>query len=166
MSVGVYFRFCILPGVYQLMKNGLATLQLWKPPPIFLIHPYPVCFSRHWFFSVNRKSPLITLQTITERTEPMTYLSHCVVLHGNFPEEEVDEVAIIDRLNKVWLCGWTKWNKMWNKIGALSWRNNFDTTFHSKHSTISAVLCRKALTVSLECLNTSSIISAKQFACK
>lgn len=29
------------------------------------------------------------------------YLPHAVVLHGDFPKEEVDELAVIDRLDKI-----------------------------------------------------------------
>lgn len=34
-----------------------------------------------------------------------SYLSHGVVLHRYFPEEEVDIVSIIHCLDKVWFCG-------------------------------------------------------------
>lgn len=40
------------------------------------------------------------------------YLSHGVVLHGDFPEEEVDIVSIVHCLDKVWFCG---------QIGNVSW---------------------------------------------
>lgn len=40
----------------------------WKPPSSYVIHPYPVSFLRHFLIlPVNRKSPLIRVQTMAEK---------------------------------------------------------------------------------------------------
>lgn len=47
------------------------------------------------------------------------YLPHAVVLHGDFPKEEVDEVAVIDRLDKIRL-----WNQQnFKLLKRNSWMN-------------------------------------------
>ncbi len=39
------------------------------------------------------------------------YLPHAVVLHGDFPKEEVDELAVIDGLDEMRL--WNQQEQLW-----------------------------------------------------
>lgn len=49
------------------LKNVWPPFSSWKHSSTYVIHPYPVSFLRHFLIlSVNRKSPLITCQTIAE----------------------------------------------------------------------------------------------------
>lgn len=106
-----------------------------------MIHPYPVSFFRHFLIpSVNRKSPLIRAQTIA-KNRACAYLSHCVVLHSNFPKEEIDEVSIIDCLDKVRLCRKQRKKKEnLSQSDVLPWQNSSDTYFTANWSNICHIM--------------------------
>lgn len=68
-----------------------------------------VHFHFYQFLDNSPKDGLIirfdVLQTSQHWPQMSPYLSHCVVFHSYFPEEEVDIISIIHCLDKVWFCG-------------------------------------------------------------
>lgn len=93
--------------IYYWKMFGHFTAPESLLPVMWYTHILLVSSGTSWFSQKIGSHLWLELKQ-SQNNRACAYLSHCVILHSNFPKKEVDKVSIIDCLDKVGLCKQTK----------------------------------------------------------